>query len=130
MNIRTQRELKAAYESLYIWQELLQGGGKPENEARAQERIRQLKRDIRKYHRENTEQGEYIIGGDWDCCIKVIPMPQDWTRDDAEEYFQAREFIAAPRSMYDCTGKLFTAWHSIKRRAGRWYIYHCICADV
>lgn len=106
-----------------------------ENEAyqkkvdRANARIRELKRDIRRY--QNREQdGRYAIRNDWDGCIVVIPFPADWEREDVEEYYQANEFMDRPNSLYDCTGQMFSAWHSIVRRAGRWYLYHCVALDV
>ena len=96
---------------------------------RANERIRQLKQDIRTYN--NRKQDDrYAIHNDYDGYIEVVPFPTDWTRNDVEEYFNEYERMECPNSPYDCTGELFTAWHSIVRRAGRWYLYHCVRIDV
>ena len=135
MNIQNSRDLRAAYESLNIWRELMQDARHEYDEkiSRAEQRIRELKRDIRAYYKRQAaeqERGVYTIRNDWDGFIKVIPLPQDWTRDDAEEFYETEEFLPRPNSIYDCTGQLFTAWHSIVRRAGRWYLYHCISMDV
>lgn len=96
---------------------------------RARERIRELKRDIRAYNNKETD-GRYVIRNDWDSYVMVIPFPADWEREDVEDYYQTEEFMPRPNSIYDCTGQLFSAWHSIVRRAGRWYLYHSVQLDV
>lgn len=131
MTIHNTKELRDAYSWLRLWEQLLATKA-PDDDTRpiVLDRIAEQKRDIRRYHN-RPDIGRYAIRDDGDSAIVVLPLPEDiTTKEEAERFFRENEYIEYRPTYYDCTGQLFTSWHSILRRAGRWYLYHCISRDV
>lgn len=133
MEIRSKRELRIAYENLLFYK-IVEAECRDNQRAlqTARDHILRIKKDIRAYYHEQDADEGYTIYPEkyWDSYIKVDVFPEGWTKDDAEEWFYENEFIRRPGGQYDCTGKRFTSWHSIVKRAGRLYLYHCIALDV
>lgn len=94
------------------------------------EHFKQLKRAIRKYENNPIDE-KRVIDESFDAVTLVYPLPDFLDSfDEADEYFRTDEFIEAPCCAWDCTGKQFTAWYKIFKRAGRFWCYHRICVDV
>lgn len=98
-----------------------------------------LKRDLRKFaHKDNMvdvgmgfKVERRIVQSDFDGYIELVSIPTVFDNIyDAESFFE--DFIAMPHfnSMYDCTGRPFTAWYKIFKRNGQFYAYHSVCLDV
>ena len=133
MEIRTKRDLRNAYETLLLYKSLeTECVNSSDTLQRVKNYIRRLKSDIRTYnHERNSDKGYTIYPvKNWDSYIEVNVFPDGWSKEDAEEWFYENEFIPRPGGQYDCTGKRFTSWHSIVKRAGQYYLYHCISLDV
>lgn len=93
-------------------------------------KIIRLKQMIRKFQNKPVSE-KRVFNADFDGMTLVYPLPE-WleSADEADEYFRTDEFIDAPCCAWDCTGKQFTAWYKIFKRAGRFWCYHRICLDV
>lgn len=126
MMIRSSRDLKIAYETIGLYKELI---GECACRDHAAKRIVDLKRDIRSFsHKESDRQ---IVKDNGDSWVVLITLPgYIRSKDEAVEYFEWREYMECPHSIYDCTGKLFTCWYKVFERNGKWMAYHCIAADV
>lgn len=119
IEIRNEKDLRRAYEVLRMCFEF--GANNTQ--------VADLKRDIRKYLKRTSDRR--LIKSDWDNCIVLVTLPDFIdNREDAEEYFEAREYICPRYPAYDCTGRPFTAWHKVFKRNDRWMIYHCVTTDV
>ena len=88
--------------------------------------IIRVKRAIREYtHR---KPGNPVFCTTFDGYIEKIVMPYD-NLEDNEEYFEECIYIEPYRTCYDCTGRPFTAWHTIVKQGGRFVCYHSIGYD-
>lgn len=135
-------ELWAKMESIRYWSELLESMSSEQKDRfdlnrqfeleRVRERIRNAKRSVRKFLREEREtEPAHLVHNDFDSCIWLIPMPE-FVKDAeaAEVWFQLHEYMPIVNSAYDCTGRHFTSWYKIVNRGGRFYAYHCESIDV
>lgn len=114
--------LRAAYDILHILAD--QEGDKVE-EYRVQ-----IKRAIRAYNKRPIDEA-LVIEQSSDGLLTVFPLPADLkTEYAAKDYFVDHHLLAAPNSMYDCTGKVFTVWFKIFRRRGQFWAYHATAMDV
>lgn len=98
------------------------------NGEKARAYLDDLKRSIREYRDRPTLNiiKEYGIDG----FIELDALPEQIeTELDAEEYFEENMRLVCTPSQYDCTGQLFTSWHKLVKRRGRWYVYHAIACD-
>lgn len=101
-----------------------------ENNPEARNWCIDAKRAIREYLTQDNTRGN-IIRSDYDGYVELVEMPEDITNaEQAEgwfEYHLEKEYVP---SAYDCTGQLFTVWHKIFIRRGRYHVYHCVGIDV
>lgn len=121
--IRDNRDLRMAYEHLLFLATL-------KNFKEKKEYVDELKRNIRKFtHKKNETRLIKDYGMDGYVILKPCP---DWveTKEDAEEWFEGNEKLTYQWSPYDCTGQLFTSYHYLFVRNGKWMCYHSISCDV
>lgn len=100
--------------------------------------IEEVKRALRQYAKHNSHiveadgyTYEHRLTRDYgDGFVELVTMPDSiHDKQDANDFFDAyikRECVWTP---YDCSGQLFTAWHHIFKRNGRWCVYHCVACD-
>lgn len=102
-------------------------------------KIVELKQNLRKWaHAPATEDvglgfeiERRTVRGDYDSYIELVKLPEEIdTAESASEFFYDFIFIDSPHSMFDCTGKPFTAWYKVFNRHGRFFAYHCVGLDV
>ena len=127
--IRNTRELRNAYEWLYMIGQV-QDKDRAAREGSALEQLaRELKSQVRGYNKKVSDRR--LVGGDYDRAVYLIECP-DWVIDraTAERWFSGQERVDIQPSQYDCTGRWFTSWHKVFERHGKWMCYHCMCADV
>ena len=130
INIRNGGDLKMAYEILMEIQALQPLPGREEA---AQGHIRELKKDIRDYFRqqEKNEDRHIIYDDGIDGYTEVVRFPESvYTKDSAETYFEENEVLRCPDLPGGCTGYPFTCWYRIICRQGRMWAYHCVSYDV
>ena len=126
MIINNKNDLKVAYEILSDLKE------REQNE-RINDRIKNLKRNIREYQRkENNKSKARIVKDDGiDGYTELKELPETLLSiEEAEEYFEEYECISCRPSIYDCTGQAFTAWYKVFERRGKMMAYHMIVFDV
>lgn len=131
MDISNSRELRIKYETLRMYEnEVLCRISDPERIAKLQRHIREIKRDIRKYHHKTSNK--YVIKDEgMDGFVELIELPNSIKNaNEAEEYFDEYHYIPPFYSLYDCTGKPFSYWHKVIKRRGKYFIYHKIAFDV
>ena len=109
MQIRSENDLKLAYETINSFKEMMPMAQKPDA---ALEYIKELKRDIRGFFRKEKEKLQRRL-------VK-----------DAAVYFEENEVMTCRPSIYDCTGQAFTSWYKIVERSGSLWAYHSVCFDV
>lgn len=127
MIIRNNKDLRKAYTLLRFYVDTLKT---LPSTPRHEERIVELKRDIRKYTNTPVEEGNCICN-DWDSAVVVKPFPDFITSEEsAEEWFMNNEYMASPNSPWDCTGKMFTCWFKVFKRRGKFWFYHSVALDV
>lgn len=113
MQIRSENDLKLAYETINSFKEMMPMAQKTDV---ALEYIKELKRDIRGFFRKD---------------IVLIQLPSFLnSKEDAAVYFEENEVMTCRHSMYDCTGQAFTSWYKIVERSGSMWAYHSVCFDV
>lgn len=102
-----------------------------ENKKKAIENeIYRLKLAIREFEKRNRES-KIVSDCGIDGYVELVELPYYITDvEDAEEYFRENIYIEPYRSMYDCTGKPFTAWYRLFRRHGKYMAYHRVAFDV
>lgn len=130
------RKLQELYKTKNMWESLSDlAEFKANSNAMkfANEEIIKCKKAIRKEikRKENETKDRRIIKGDWDGYLVKIYCPE-WvqTMEDAEEWFDEFERIEMIYYPWDCTGQLFTSWHSIFCVNGKWICYHDVAMDV
>ena len=105
MQIRSENDLKLAYETINSFKEMMPMAQKTDV---ALEYIKELKRDIRAFFRKEKEKPQRRL-----------------VKDDGID-----GYIVLIHSMYDCTGQAFTSWYKIVERSGSMWAYHSVCFDV
>ncbi len=96
-----------------------------------QQFIRQIKEEIRKRNKETVSDRRIIHDYGIDGYILRVECPEYVkTKFDAEEWFHENEELFYYPSPYDCTGQLFTSWHSLFNVNGKWICYYGISCDV
>ena len=123
--IRTSEELRSAWELARMIEQNIDNC---EYADVARDYLIDVKRTIRKYR---DKRDAYIVK-DYgiDGYIELAPLPEQIrTEQAAEEYFDQAMRLEYRPTYYDCTGQLFTGWHKLVNRHGRWYVYHRICCD-
>lgn len=126
--ITNNRELRIAYEMLQFWNEMAPQAKDPELLA---EHIKEMKLEIRKYHRRPVSETIVVKDDGMDGAILLEPLPETIkSKEAAREYFEENRWMNCRPSMYDCTGQMFSTWYRIIRRAGRFWAYHSIAFDV
>lgn len=103
-----------------------------ENKAASQEFIIQKKREVREFLNRKTGAEKIIHSDDaYGYWVELAELPEDITdMETAEEYFNCymrREYVP---SQYDCTGQIFTRWHKVFIRRGRYHVYHGLAMDI
>lgn len=98
-------------------------------DANKREVIDSIKREIRVYVKKSNERK--IIRNHYDSWIEVIVLP-NWIKSskEAEWYFHDMIMMEYEPCEYDCTGQLFTRYHKIAERNGKFICYHFVCMDV
>ena len=129
VDIRNGGDLKATYEVLMDMQALRPLPGREEA---VQEHIRELKKDIRDYFRQQKNDGRCIIRDDGiDGYIELVMLPEYLnTKDSAAAYFEEKEVFQGPNLPGGCTGQPFTCWYRIVCRQGKMWAYHRVAYDV
>lgn len=129
VDIRNSGDLKATYEVLMDIQALRPLPGREEA---VQEHIRELKKDIRDYFRQQKNDGRCIIRDDGiDGYIELVMLPEYLnTKDSAAAYFEEKEVFQCPNLPGGCTGQPFTCWYRIVCRQGKMWAYHRVAYDV
>lgn len=129
VDIRNSGDLKATYEVLMDIQALRPLPGREEA---VQEHIRELKKDIRDYFRQQKNDGRCIIRDDGiDGYIELVMLPEYLnTKDSATAYFEEKEVFQCPNLPGGCTGQPFTCWYRIGCRQGKMWAYHRVAYDV
>lgn len=102
-----------------------------ENKAASQEFIIQKKREVREFLNRKTSAEKIVHSSDYGYWVELAELPEDITdMETAEEYFNCymrREYVP---SQYDCTGQIFTRWHKVFIRRGRYHVYHGLAMDI
>lgn len=130
MQIRSENDLKLAYETINSFKEMMPMAQKTDV---ALEYIKELKRDIRAFFRKEKEKPQRRLAKDdgIDGYIVLIQLPSFLnSKEDAAVYFEENEVMTCRHSMYDCTGQAFTSWYKIVERSGSMWAYHSVCFDV
>ena len=129
VDIRNGGDLKATYEVLMDMQALRPLPGREEA---VQEHIRELKRDIRDYFRQQKNDGRCIIRDDGiDGYIELVMLPEYLnTKDSAAAYFEEKEVFQCPNLPGGCSGQPFTCWYRIVCKQGKMWAYHRVAYDV
>lgn len=130
MQIRSENDLKLAYETINSFKEMMPMAQKTDV---ALEYIKELKRDIRAFFRKEKEKPQRRLVKDdgIDGYIVLIQLPSFLnSKEDAAVYFEENEVMTCRRSMYGCTGQAFTSWYKIVERSGSMWAYHSVCFDV
>lgn len=133
MDINNSRELRIKYETLRMYEnEVLCRISDPERIAKLQRHIREIKCDIRNYHRRKDNKHIIKIDGS-DGFIELIELPE-YIKDKrmGEDYYEENIYISIPTRYfdYDCSGLPFTRWHKTVKRRGKYFIYHEVGYDV
>ncbi len=118
--IRDRHELGVAFEIVRIG----------EDEGVSPVKLISVKRAIRSYCRHPAEPFVIWNGGESVTTIEKLPIPDDWSKEDATGWFMANRYCEATPSQFDCTGQIFTTNFVIFRRRGSWWVYHSTAMDV
>jgi len=128
MRITEKRDLKIAYDTINLYKEA--SNRFPEKKEIIKAHIDDLKKDIRKYYKEQrtmTLVKDYGIDG----YIELVALPSFIkTKEEADMYFEENNALRISPSIYDCTGRAFTGWFKTFLRRGRYMAYHSVCFDV
>lgn len=128
MYVANNADLKVAYEELLFWK---REPRLKDNTLINDRIIKKLKEGIRDYFKRTDQRAERVIKWDSESVISLEELPETIkTEEAAEDWFCFHRYKEAIPSLYDCTGQLYTAWHKIFKRKGRYFVYHCICRDV
>lgn len=131
VGIRSQKDLRLAYESLNLIKELKAEKGSVGTGISEYEK--KTKQNIREYHKKKAKSSEEtrFIAGDYDSYVLLEKLPDFVkTKEQAEEIFDEDYRLIAYPSQFDCTGQKFTTGHKIVKRGDKFYCYHSISLDV
>lgn len=84
------------------------------------------------YRDEESRKDPYrvnVINRGDDYVEKLVADYNGETLEEVEEWFHENYYREYWNKGYDCTGQLFTYWHSIFLVDSKWIIYHCIAID-
>lgn len=130
MEIRDSSQLKAAYGILNDMQGMK---ALPGREEAVQKHIKQLKRDIRAFLRQQEAKAErriireYGING----YVELVKLPGTLHAvEEAAAYFEEKEAVGCPDFPGGCTGRPFTVWYRVLCRRGNMWVYHSVSCDV
>ena len=140
--IHNKRDLRQAYEMVRFIDKLYAEYGV--GAGIDKEYYQQLKRDIRSYTNKDERWKDngyfryfaryaYSYGDSDDGYVELIMFPCDYFCDaieEAEKFFEEWFYIHPYYTMYDCTGKPFTAWYHVFKRGEKWCAYHKVSYDV
>lgn len=130
VHIRNNSDLKAAFEILWEMKGLTPLPGR---EGAVQEHIRELKKDVRDYFRQQgKEYDRHIICDDGiNGYTELVRLPDSlYTKDSAETYFRENEVLWCPDLPGGCSGQPFTCWYRIVCRQSRIWAFHRVSYDV
>ena len=119
--IRNRHELRVAFEIVKIAEEA---------DDISNVKLISVKRAIRNFCRRPTEPFAIWNGGDSVTTVEKLPIPDDWSEEEATEWFKANRYCEATPSPFDCTGQIFTIGFKLFRRRGSWWAYHATAMDV
>lgn len=130
MRIANKRDVELAYALINLVNERKSEAKDADAIAVCDERVAELKRELRKYlHRPVSNRR--IIWNNSDGFIELFPLPEGLeSLEDAREWFDNMEYLEYRPSLYDCTGQLFTSWYKVFPRRGGFYVYHKVSVDV
>ena len=115
VHIRNRSDLKMAYEVLMDMQVLRPLPGREEA---VREHIRELKKDIREYFRQQEKDSErHIICDDGtNGYTELVRLPESlYTKASADSYFEEKEVLRCPDLPGECTGHPVTCWFGMKK---------------
>lgn len=130
MEIRDSSQLKAAYGVLNDMQGMK---ALPGMEEAVQKHIKQLKRDIRTFLRQQEAKGERCVIRDYGIngFVELVRLPASLqTAEEAAAYFEEKEVVGCPNFPGGCTGLPFTGWYRVLCRRGNMWAYHSVSYDV
>lgn len=131
--IHNSYDLRNAYSWLRLLTCTRDSAGRPEV---IDDRIREYKVAIRKYHRQQRVRADRAPVLVRDDGIDGYVIRQPLLRalqslEEADEYFRENEYIHYQYGPYDCTGQAFTRWYKVYRaNDGRYWAYHSVGFDV
>lgn len=99
----------------------------------AEDKIYWYKKEIRNQYSVWAQEWKHthLVKNDYDYMVEKTVYPYEGeTLEEMEEFFEEYFRIPYYDRGYDCTGQLFTSWHSIFKINGNWIIYHAISRDV
>ena len=125
---------RALWTELMFWQKADELGFITNDEV-FRKQIVDLKRKIRRIDREAENRKDpysHIVKSDFDGYWEkiVFPVEEDDTLEDAEAFFANYYEMPYRPTYYDCTGQLFTAYHSTFKVGDKWIIYHRVDMDI
>lgn len=132
MKVKSERDLRLAYENLLLWKECASLIRSEFNRKKYDHHGRTLKREIREYHRVQSQKPIRAIVRDdgIDGYVEKVPVPVSCrSEEDREKWFDSEERLICRPSPYD-TGQRFTGWHHFAKLHGQWYLYHCVHVDI
>lgn len=119
--IRNRHELRVAFEIVQIGEEASDISNV---------KLISVKRAIRSYCVRPPEPFVIQNDGDSVATIEKLPIPDEWSKEQATGWFEANRYCEAIPSAFDCTGQIFTTNFAIFRRRGSWWAYHATAMDV
>ena len=129
MYIKNYRDLENAYKSLNFFIKMYEECPQLKN------MIIDYKKAIREYNsrqQDRYEMNSRIIEDNGMNGITVLTKLPDYinSMEKAEEYFTEELYSRVNRCQYDCTGQVFTVWHSIFKRNDGYIVYHHKAMDI
>ena len=82
------------------------------------------------YKVENTTPFNVIVSDGHDGYTEVIIFPAGTKKEVAEQVFNDDYYMERPKTMCDCTGKMFTNGHSVYVHREATIIIHSISCDI
>jgi len=96
-----------------------------------QQKIADLKRNLREYLNRKPDTDCVLVRGDWDWYISKETLPEFLkTKQEAIDWFETFRVIEQQPSAYDCTGRPSTCWYKIFGEPGKYKAYHYVQYDV
>jgi hypothetical protein len=126
MEICNKRDLRLAYEMLFLMQSLVNQGINIDYNLTGLKVI-ELKKSIRKYHKRKPQIQSHIVKNyGMDGYVELVEIPDV---SDPYAWFDDNMVMKYIPSPYDCTGQSFTYWYKIFKRNGKWIAYHRVAVD-